>query len=61
MLRPLLSKHKTAKIFEKHLNPILFVFIGKLSLSTHVPGFQSFFRFFASFFIGQISDRQHDG
>ena len=30
----LLSKHKSAKIFENHLNPILLVFIRKLSLST---------------------------
>ena len=30
-------------------------------MSTHVPGFQSFFRFFASFCIGQISHQQHKG
>ena len=30
-------------------------------MSTHVPGFQSFFRFFASFCIGQISNHQHKG
>ena len=28
-------------------------------MSTHVPGFQSFFRFFASFCIGKISHQQH--
>ena len=28
-------------------------------MSTHVPGFQSFFRFFASFCIGQIKQQQH--
>ena len=28
------SKHKDAKIFEKHWNPVMLVFIGKLSLST---------------------------
>ena len=30
-------------------------------MSTHMPGFQSFFRFFASFHIGQISHLQHKG
>ena len=30
-------------------------------MSTHVPGFQSFFRIFASFCIGQISHQQHKG
>ena len=30
-------------------------------MSTHVPGFQSFFRFFASFFIGQIHHQQPKG
>ena len=30
-------------------------------MSTHVPRFQSFFRFFASFCIGQISHQQHKG
>ena len=29
--------------------------------STHVPGFQYFLRFFASFCIGQISHQQHKG
>ena len=28
-------------------------------MRTHVPGFQSFFSFFASFCIGQISHQQH--
>ena len=27
-------KHKDAKTFEKHLNPVILVFIGQLSLST---------------------------
>ena len=26
-------KHKDTKIFENHLNPVMLVFIGKLSLS----------------------------
>ena len=30
-------------------------------MSTHSPGFQSFFRFFASFCIGKISHQQHKG
>ena len=30
-------------------------------MSTHLPGFQSFFRFFAWFCIGQISHQQHKG
>ena len=30
-------------------------------MSTHVPGFRSFFRGFASFGIGQISQQQHKG
>ena len=30
-------------------------------MSTHLPGFQSFFRIFASFCIGQISHQQHKG
>ena len=30
-------------------------------MSTHVPGFQSFFRLFRSFRIGQISHHHHKG
>ena len=30
-------------------------------MSTHVPGFQSLLRFFASFSIGKISHMQHKG
>ena len=30
-------------------------------MSTHVPGFQEFLRFFASFYIDQISHQQHKG
>ena len=30
-------------------------------MSTHVPGFHSFFRFFASFCFGQISHQQLKG
>ena len=39
-------KHKDAKFFEKHFNPVMLVFIGLISLSTHVPGFRSFLRSF---------------
>ena len=50
-------------IFEKHLNPVWLVLIEKLSLSTlmstHLPGFQSFFDFFAPFSIGQINHQRH--
>ena len=28
-------------------------------MSTHLPGFQSFFSFFSSFCIGKISNKQH--
>ena len=34
MLRLLSQKHMDAKIFEKHLNAVMLVLIGKLSLST---------------------------
>ena len=30
-------------------------------MSTHMPGFQSIWRFFASFCIGRISQQQHKG
>ena len=30
-------------------------------MSTRIPGFQSFFRLFASFYIDQISHQQHKG
>ena len=59
MQRLLSSKHKNAKTFEKYLNPVMLVFIGKLSeyspMSTDVPGFQLFFRCTASFCTAQIS------
>ena len=59
----LCPKHKDANIFESHLNPVMLVFIEKLSLSTlrWVPicqGFNHFFRYFASFCSGQISPSQ---
>ena len=53
MMRLLSPKNKYTKIFEKHLNPVM--------LSTHLPGFQSLFRLFVSFCMGQISHQQHKG
>ena len=46
MLRLLCPKHKDTKIIENHPNHVILVFIGKLSLSTLVPEFQSFLSFF---------------
>ena len=59
-------KYKDAKdFFENHLNPVMLVLIRMLSLrtqmSSHVPGFKSFFRFFESFCIGKISHQLHKG
>ena len=45
-------KHKDATIFENRLNPVILVYF---QMSTHLPVFQSFFRFFASFCIVQIA------
>ena len=58
------QKHKYAKIFEIS-EPcqvgIHWIALAEYSqMSTHVPGFQSSFRFFASFCIGQISHQQHN-
>ena len=53
-------KPKAAKVFEKH--GIHEITLAKYSqMSTHVPGFQSYFRGFASFCIRQISHQQHKG
>ena len=42
MLSLLLSKTQSPKIFDNYLNPVKLVFIGKLSMSTHVPkGFRN--------------------
>ena len=40
-----------AKLFENHLNPVMLVFSRSTlteysQMSTHLPGFRSFFRFF---------------
>ena len=50
------------QILENILNPVMLVFIfialtEYSQMSTDVPGFQSFFRVFVSFCIGQISHR----
>ena len=63
MLRPLLSKAQGRKDFWKRSKPC-YVGIHRIALteyspvSTHVPGYQSFSRFFVSFCIGQFSNQQ---
>ena len=53
---------KRTPIFENKLNPIMLVLSNEYQqMSTHVPKFQSFFRFFASFCISQISQQQYKG
>ena len=54
-------KHNDTKIFENHLKPVVLVLAEYSQLSTDVPRFQLFFRFFAPFCIGQISHQQHKG
>ena len=59
-------KDKDAKSFEKTAKPchvgMHWIALAECSqMSTYVPGFQSFLRFFASFCIGQISHHQHRG
>ena len=54
MLRLLCPKHKDAKIYVNHLNPVMLVFIRKLSLN----GYSSVF---ASFCIGKINHQQQKG
>ena len=56
-------RHKNSKEFENHLNPVMLVFIGKVSLSTDiwVPICQCFSHFsalFTLFCIDQISHQQ---
>ena len=64
MLKLLSSKAQELKKFWNRLNPVMFVFIGKLELSTNIymntqlPGFQSFQLFFTLFCIDQISHQQ---
>ena len=60
MLRLLSSKAQGCKNFRKTSKPchvgIHWIALAEYSqMSTYVPGFQSFFRFFASFCIGQIN------
>ena len=66
MLRILSSKAQGLKVFWKPFKPccvgIHWVVLAEFSqMSTHLAGFQSFFRFFASSYIGQISQQQHKG
>ena len=60
MLRLLSSKAQGRKYFQKPSKPCHVGIHWKalaedFHMSTHLPGFRSFFRFFASFCIGQIS------
>ena len=66
MLSLLLSKTPEHKDFWKPSKPchvgILWIALAEyFQMSTHLPGFQSFFRVFASFCNGQISHQQHKG
>ena len=66
MPRLLSSKAQGRKGFGKLSKPyhvgIHWIALAEHSqMSTHVPGFHSFFSFFASFCIGQISHQQHKG
>ena len=66
MLSLLLSKAQECKNLRKtskpcHIGIHLKALAEYSQLSTHVPGFQSFIKFFASFYIMQISHQQHKG
>ena len=66
MLRLLSSKAHGCKYLWKPSKPchvgIHWIALTEYSqMSTHMPGFQSFLRFLASFCIGQISHQQHKG
>ena len=66
MLSLLLSRTLERKDFRKpskpcHVGVHWIALIEYFQMSTHLPGFQSFFRVFASFCIGQISHQQHKG
>ena len=66
MLRLLLSEAHGRKDFCKpskprHVGTHWIVLTEYSYMSTHLPGFQSFFRFFSSFCIRQISHQQHKG
>ena len=63
MLRPLSFKAQVHKDFWKPCKPChvgihWIVLVEYSQMSTHLPGFQSFFSFFASFCIGQVSHQQ---
>ena len=66
MVRLLSSKAQGLKDFRKtskpgHVGTHWIALAEYYHMSTHVPGFQSFFRLFASFYIGQISQQRHEG
>ena len=52
---PLLYQNKTRQIKPFHVGIHWIVHIEYTQMRNHVPGFQSSFRFFASFCNGQIS------
>ena len=61
-----LSKEQESKVFWKPskacLVGIQFIALAEyFQMSTHVPGFQSIFRFFTSYFIDKISHQQNEG
>ena len=62
MLRLIWSKVEVCKVFWKPSKPCHWIALADYpQMSTHLPGFQSFFRFIASICIGQISHQQHKG
>ena len=66
MLRLLSSKAQKRKILWKPWKPCHFgihlkALVECFQMSTHLPGYQLFSSFFASFCIGQISQQQHKG
>ena len=66
MLRLLSAKEQGCKQFLKpskpcHVGIHLIALAEYTQMSARVPGFQSFFRFFASFCIGQISHQHQKG
>ena len=46
---------RTQGLKKKQLNPVIFVVIVKLSLSTHVPGFGSFLVFLHHFVLAKLT------
>ena len=61
----ILKSTRKENFLKKHINCHVGIHWKALAeysqMRTHVPVFRSFFRFFASFCIGQISHQQHKG